>query len=241
MKQAILFCIAFIAAQFVTGQDQRNPAFHTFLGVDVDNTSIKRDALFINGVYKGYGAEKAGLQRGDLLKSINNTSVHTFGELVKTLDRYDAGDQVEVTYIRNNATQKVTARLGEYPEFLKYNSMAWLQKLRRQGVEGEVSVATLGIGVDSEWEHYAVRITGFEDDSPAAAAGLQTDDIIMKMDNYEFATIEELRYYLSKYKPGDKVTLTVSRDGKIRSVKVELGERRIRLDETKYKEKKKPT
>jgi S1-C subfamily serine protease len=211
--------------------------FHTFLGVDIDNNSIKTDGLFVNGVYKGYGAEKAGIQRGDILKTINSTPVHNFGELVKTLDKYDAGDQIEVSFLRNNSLQKITVTVSDYPEFLKYNSMRWLKEM---GEDAEIQRAKLGIDVEPNWERYAVVVTEFSDLSSAETAGLEKGDVILKMDDFQFATIEELKYYLSKYQPGDTVILYIERGGKKMSMPVTLGKEIIHLEKKnkdKYKEK----
>jgi len=93
-----------LAAQQKT---EKHYGFHTFLGVDVDNTSEKTGGLFVNGVYRGYGAEKAGIQRGDILMSINSTNVHSFGELVNTLDKYKGGENVNVSVMRSTASRNL--------------------------------------------------------------------------------------------------------------------------------------
>jgi S1-C subfamily serine protease len=237
MKYKLIICLAFVFGfnLLIAQKTDKQYGFHTFLGVDVDNNSIKTDGLFVNGVYKGYGAEAAGLQRGDVLEAINSTKVYNFDELVKTLDKYKPGDKVEVSFLRNNSLQRITATVSDYPEFLKYNSMRWLTEM---GNGAEVQRAKLGIEVDPDWEKYAVVVTDFSDNSAAENAGLEKGDIILKMDNYEFATIEELKYYLSKYQPGDKVNLSIDRRGEKRSIEVTLGKEVIHL-EKKNKDKEK--
>src|SRR3954462_9352102 len=126
MKHKIFLCTLLVftyAFLFAQKAITRNPNFHTFLGVDVDNTSIRTNGLFINGVYKGYGAEKAGIQRGDSLMMINSTSLHNFNELVRVLDLYQPGDNIDLTIVRNHRPQKLSATVSAYPEFLKYNSL----------------------------------------------------------------------------------------------------------------------
>ena len=72
-------------------------------------------------------------------------------------------------------------------------------------------------------------------DSPAAKAGLQgsgTDptgqpqeggDTITTIDGYQVASVEDLIQYFNKKKAGDKVTLTIIRDGRSLEVPVTLG------------------
>ncbi len=228
---------------FSMAQKKNDNGFHTFLGVDIDNTSTKTNGLYVNGVYKGFAAEKAGLKRGDVLKAINEKPVNTFNELVNTLDQYDPGQSVEVSFTRNNNLQKLRAGLNEYPDFLRYNSLFWINDLKDKGVS-EVKRARLGIDVEPVWDKYAVEVTGFTNDSPAKQAGLEKGDIILKMDNYEFATMEELVYDLSKLKPGDVANITVMRSGKVISLPVTLGEETYNIshkgnDKTKDKQKDK--
>src|SRR5213595_1551116 len=110
MKHKIILCIfSVLAGNFLFAQnpEKKNPNFHTFLGVDVDNNSVKTNGLYVNGVYKGYGAEKAGIKRGDLLIAVNSDKVQNFDELVRTLDKYNPGTTIDVTMVRDNQSQKI--------------------------------------------------------------------------------------------------------------------------------------
>ncbi len=59
--------------------------------------------------------------------------------------------------------------------------------------------------------------------SPAATAGLQSGDIITKVDNKDINETNNLTSVLGQYSSGDKVTLTVIRDGKTITIPVTLG------------------
>lgn len=60
-------------------------------------------------------------------------------------------------------------------------------------------------------------------DGPCYNSGLKKGDIITKIGEYNVKNVAELRYYLYKYKPNDKVNLVVNRDGKKEIIKVTLG------------------
>ncbi len=145
------------------------------------------------------------------------------------LRKYQPQQQVELLFVRNGSLQKMTATVSEYPEYLRYNNQEALSQLEGSGPEREIKKARLGVSVKSLWEPYAVEITEFTRDSPAEKAGLKPGDIILKMDNYHFATLEELKYYLSKYKPGDEVILYVSSGNEQKYIKVTLGEEIIHV------------
>jgi serine protease Do len=61
-------------------------------------------------------------------------------------------------------------------------------------------------------------------DSPAAKAGLKDGDIITKIGNTKIDATHSLQSLVGKYKVGDKVTMTINRDGKDQTVTVTLEE-----------------
>ena len=67
-----------------------------------------------------------------------------------------------------------------------------------------------------------VIVTDFEDNSPAAAAGLEIGDIITKVDGHDISSSAYLRYYLYKHNVGDEMTLTILRNGRERDINVML-------------------
>lgn len=69
-----------------------------------------------------------------------------------------------------------------------------------------------------------VLVIDVESGGPAERAGLQSGDIIVRVDDRSVETTQDLQAVLDRYKPGDSVTLTVNRNGRERSVTVTLGE-----------------
>jgi S1-C subfamily serine protease len=59
-----------------------------------------------------------------------------------------------------------------------------------------------------------MRISGTTPGSPAAAAGLKEGDVITQIGDDKIATVYDLTDFLKKAKPGEKVKITVLRDGK---------------------------
>ena len=60
---------------------------------------------------------------------------------------------------------------------------------------------------------------------PAADAGLQAGDLITAVDGKQVTAEEPLINALFSHAPGDKVTLTIERNGASQSLTVTLGER----------------
>lgn len=65
--------------------------------------------------------------------------------------------------------------------------------------------------------------------TPAAAASLKPDDLIVGLGDERIAGIEDLRSVLSKTKPGQETGLTVLRDGKQLELSVTLGRRPLEV------------
>jgi serine protease DegQ len=59
---------------------------------------------------------------------------------------------------------------------------------------------------------------------PAARAGVARGDVIVRLGDRQLETIEDLFAELREHKPGEKVTLTVIRDGEERRIEVTLGD-----------------
>lgn len=59
--------------------------------------------------------------------------------------------------------------------------------------------------------------------APADEAGLKEGDVIVKVDDTEITDMAGLATVLGRYQPGDKVKLTVNRDGKTEFIGVTLG------------------
>jgi serine protease Do/serine protease DegQ len=68
-----------------------------------------------------------------------------------------------------------------------------------------------------------VIITEIDAASPAEAAGLRRADVIVALNGQNVLTWEDLRVLVAQSLPDSKVSLKVLRDGKARSVDVELG------------------
>lgn len=67
-------------------------------------------------------------------------------------------------------------------------------------------------------------ISGVEPDSAAAKAGLEVGDIITAFDGQQVTSASDLTLDVRTKNPGDKVTLTIVRDGNEQNVEVTLGQ-----------------
>jgi S1-C subfamily serine protease len=106
---------------------------------------------------------------------------------------------------------------------------------------GKVVRPRLGVGLDDRISAIVTRRLGVkgvmlievDEGSPAARAGLRPTrrgrgtlipgDIVQEIDGKPVASSDELLGRLGNYRPGDAVSLTIWRDGQVRSVRATLG------------------
>ena len=69
---------------------------------EVDET----EGFYIMNLEEGMGAEAAGLQEEDIIKSIDGTKINKFADLTGYISSRRPGDRVEVSFIRNGVLRK---------------------------------------------------------------------------------------------------------------------------------------
>lgn len=60
-------------------------------------------------------------------------------------------------------------------------------------------------------------------DSPAAAAGVQDEDIVLVFNDHQIDYYTDLPFYVGQYRPGTEAGITVYRDGETKNLTVSLG------------------
>ncbi|MEV6694226.1 trypsin-like peptidase domain-containing protein [Micromonospora sp. NPDC051196] len=90
---------------------RREKISHPSLGVSVTGTTD--GGALINAVTPGSAAERAGLQRGDVITRFGDKVINDSNDLVGAVQAGKVGDQVEVTFQRNGAESSATVTLAE--------------------------------------------------------------------------------------------------------------------------------
>ena len=90
-----------------------NSAFSKEIGID------ETQGFYVGNVTKNSGAEKAGIEKGDIIVAIDNKDVKSFSDLTLHLNTKRPNDFVEVTVIRKGKTKNISVQLTK-KEFLNY-------------------------------------------------------------------------------------------------------------------------
>ena len=71
-------------------------------GLSIQGVDVMVDSSQLGGVTEGSYAEAAGLEAGDVITSVNGTSISTWDDLVAAIGTYlDSGTDFDLTYVRD--------------------------------------------------------------------------------------------------------------------------------------------
>lgn len=102
--------------------------------------------------------------------------------------------------------------------------------------EGRAEHAYLGVQFGRLTEQIAAQlgverqgalVLGVEQGGPAASAGVEPGDVVVAVDGTRVRTVEDVLAELRRSSPGDRLTVTVVRDGQERELEVRLGDRPV--------------
>lgn len=71
-----------------------------------------KEGVVVHSIKEGTGAAKSALKKGDIIIKINDTKVKDIAYLKYELYQHQAGDTIEITYIRNKHEKKTKVKLG---------------------------------------------------------------------------------------------------------------------------------
>lgn len=104
--------------------------------------------------------------------------------------------------------------------------------IKQYGAVQRAVLGVVGASINNELkEKYDLKVTqgavivGFNDSSTAKAAGVEEGDVITNVNGFDIKGMAELQEQISKYRPGDVITLKADRKGKEHTFKVELKNR----------------
>ncbi len=169
------------------------------------------EGALVADVLPGSPAVEAGIKIGDIIVEFNGTTVPSANDLPPLVGVTPVGEKVAVTLLREGKKISVNIKIGRLPE----NEQA------PKASKPEVRKQSLGLDVEDlspeQRQAYnipqgGVLVTDVQD-GPAAAAGLQAGDILMRLGNEKIQDSDHFHALMAKQAPASSVAILVERRG----------------------------
>ncbi|MBC7368630.1 MAG: PDZ domain-containing protein [Undibacterium sp.] len=184
----------------------------------------------VSEVLEGSPAEKAGMQARDIVLAINGQPLPRFkpdrvvvSYVEREVERRAPGDTLTLTVLRGAERVDLKATLGDEPKLMREAARKYYERLgftAREFVYGDAVARRVKVAEGSGVVAHFVK-----PNSPAAIAGLRTDDWIKEIDGVETKSFEAATEKLAATEADtlrSEFVLLVSRGGETAVLRVKL-------------------
>ncbi len=211
------------------------------IGVTTSNSASSRDTLgvLVTSIRQGSPADKAGLEEGNRIASVNGINLKLNAadvgdddmagvmtrRLTRELDKLKPGDEVDLRVYSEGQTKSVKVKTVSSDSL--YQSFTW------RTLEDRASLGLQLASTGSRRDTLGVFVIGVDDSGPAAKAGIEEGSRIASINNvdvrakratdedegmFRVSTVSRLEREISRLKPGDDATLRVYANGQYKTV-----------------------
>ncbi|NOX38611.1 MAG: Do family serine endopeptidase [Calditrichaeota bacterium] len=198
-----------------------------FLGVSIENVSdanakgvgLPRPiGALVQGVQKGFPAEKAGIRQGDIIIAVNGREVTSVNDLQLRIAQHSPGDRVRITIWRDGRAIDLDVVLGEAP----INQAQAAVPPQNEPLKYERLGLTLREITEQDMAHFnvdrGVYIARVAPGSPADVGNIFPAEILLEINGEPVNSVADFDRILSRARPGEILKMllrtrsTVNRD-----------------------------
>ena len=153
----------------------------------------REEGVLVNEVFEGEPAQKAGIQAGDIILSVDNAAVDTPTSLAKAVAGLTPGKPAVLKILRNGEPRQISVLLTERKD----------QADTAEAVPAKTPESVLGLNIQGLTQEIADRlklkdlkgvlVTKVEPDSLADRGGLKEDDVIKEINRHAIDNAEDFR------------------------------------------------
>ena len=202
---------------------------HAQLGVAVQNVNQALAESFglpspagalVSNVSKGSAADRAGLQPGDVIRSVNGQAIIGSGDLPAYIGMAAPGDKIQMTVWRKGADVTLSANLGSVNDKADTASNDTGSSAATGG--GKLGLALRALQPNERREAGVADGLLVEDAGGAAAnAGVEAGDVLLAINGTPVKSVDQARALVGK--SGKSVALLILRGGDKIFVPVPVG------------------
>ncbi len=154
-------------------------------------------------------ADKAGIQRGDIILSFNGNEINILNDLPRLVADRTVGEKVEIVLFRDGRKKTVQTTLGQAPEDEQVAEVSGGDADKLGMTVSEITPETMRFY--NLKRSKGILVTQVAPDGPAAAANLRPGDLILEINNTETPDLASYRKAIQGMKQGQIIRLLVQR------------------------------
>jgi serine protease Do len=163
-----------------------------------------QQGVLVRAVEPGSPAARAGLQRGDILLSLDGRSLRSSEEYLQREREHDSGDTLRFRILRGRGEEEIEVTAARFP-LEKADELAW-QLLGLAVAEGEGGL----------------QVKRIRPGSPAASIGVERGDAILGLSGMQTRTVAEFRRKIIDARLSQSLLLSIGRGRQLYHVTVPL-------------------
>lgn len=176
--------------------------------------NLPKDAggTLVARVVDGGPADKAGIEPGDVITSVNKKPVRNESEAINAIGLMAPGSTATITIVRNGKTRDLSTRIGEYP-----SDDAQVAKSKGNSRDEIAFGLTLQKLTPEKRQRFnldskqGLLINSVAESSEGERVGLQTGDLIIAVNNKSVSEIQAFKSLIKQ--SGNRVLLRIERSG----------------------------
>jgi serine protease Do len=176
-----------------------------------DKLDLKDEkGALVADVTKDGPADKAGIQRGDVIVSFDGREIKEMSDLPYVVASTPVGKTVTVEVIRKGDRKTFQVKIGELKDEKKAVVVSEAKPQLGMSVEEITPELAKNFGLT---ETTGVVVVQVEEGTPAAEAGLRAGDVILEIDQDPVENIRRFNQKLETFEKGDTILFLVKRQG----------------------------
>jgi serine protease Do len=193
-----------------------------YLGVSIQEISKEAaeyhglkdsSGALVAGVTQGDPAAKAGIKPQDIIIEVNGKKIDDTRDLTRLVADIPVGEIAEVVVLRSGKTQKFKVEIGKRPEEFTASRETTRERTPAQNNLG-IRVTEITPDLSNRYglpETEGVVVSQLAQNGKAAAAGLQTGDIIKEINHEAIKTVADYNNALQKAGENETIDMWIFR------------------------------
>jgi serine protease Do len=165
-------------------------------------------------------AEKAGVERGDIIVEFNGRKIEEMSDLPRVVASIPPNTEVPMKLLRKGQEKAVQVKVAEMKEERVAAGSGTLEEGLGMTVQELTPEIARNLGVS---ESKGVIVTNVEDGTPADEAGIRRGDVILEVSQKKVENLRDYRAALGRVGSTESLLMLVRRGNNVLYVALKMG------------------